>query len=143
MAFNATEKYGVFVTATNREFLNIFRTLNETKATKGVAYAKVVLKNSEVIKAHLDPIEEAAKPTEEFMILSMEAQKYIQEEDSAGLEQFEKTHAEPIEARKKQMEEINLKLDEIATLELKMINEKSLPEDLTAEQLETLIKIIH
>ena len=137
------EKYGVHVTATNREFLNIFKTLNETRSTKGVAYAKTVVKNSEVIKAHLDPIEEKAKPSEAFMLLSMEAQKYIQAEDAEGLKKFEEENSAIIEERKQQMEMVNVKLDEIATLELKVINEANLPEDLSAEQLETLIKIIN
>jgi hypothetical protein len=139
---NQTEKYGVHVTATNREFLNIFKTLNETRSTKGVAYAKAVVKNSEVIKAHLDPIEEQAKPSEAFMLLSLEAQKYIQAEDGEGLKKFEEEHSEIIEERKKQMELVNSKLDETATLELKIVNETNLPEDLSAEQLETLMKIV-
>ncbi len=139
---NQTEKYGVHVTATNREFLNIFKTLNETRSTKGVAYAKAVVKNSEVIKAHLDPIEEQAKPSEAFMLLSLEAQKYIQAEDGEGLKKFEEEHSEVIEERKKQMELVNSKLDETATLELKIVNEAHLPEDLSAEQLETLMKIV-
>lgn len=140
---NQTEKYGVHVTATNREFLNIFKTLNETRSTKGVAYAKAVVKNSEVIKAHLDPIEEKAKPSEAFMLLSLEAQKYIQAEDSEGLKKFEEEHSQVIEERKKQMDEINTMLDETATLELKMVHEANLPDDLSAEQLQALIKIIN
>lgn len=136
------EKYGVHVTATNREFLNIFKTLNETRSVKGVAYAKAVIKNAEVIKAHLDPIEEQAKPSEEFMVLSLEAQKFIEAEDAEGLKKFEAEHSQVIEERKKQLELVNTKLDESATLELKMINEKVLPEDLSAEQLEAIIKII-
>ena len=140
---NQTEKYGVHVTATNREFLNIFKTLNETRSVKGVAYAKAVIKNSEVIKAHLDPIEAEAMPSEEFMKLSLEAQKYIEAEDGEGLKRFEEQHAEVIDQRKKQLDAINAKLDESATLELKMINEKVLPEDLSAEQLQALVKIIN
>jgi hypothetical protein len=140
---NQTEKYGVHVTATNREFLNIFKTLNETRSTKGVAYAKAVIKNSEVIKAHLDPIEDKARPTEDFMKLSLEAQKFINAEDAEGLKKFEEENAEIIEQRKQQLAEVNAILDEPATLELKMINEKVLPDDLSAEQLETLIKIIN
>lgn len=137
------EKQGVHVTATNREFLNIFKTLNETRSTKGVAYAKAVIKNSEVIKAHLDPIENDAKPSEAFMVLSLEAQKYIESEDSEGLKKFEEEHSEIIEERKKQMELVNSKLNETSTLELKVINESNLPEDISAEQLETIIKIIN
>jgi hypothetical protein len=138
-----TEKQMVHVTATNREFLNIFKTLNETRSTKGVTYAKAVIKNSEVIKAHLDPIENDAKPSEAFMVLSLEAQKYIESEDSEGLKKFEEEHSEVIEERKKQMELVNSKLNETSTLELKVINETNLPEDISAEQLETIIKIIN
>ena len=138
-----TEKQMVHVTATNREFLNIFKTLNETRSTKGVTYAKAVIKNSEVIKAHLDPIENDAKPSEAFMVLSLEAQKYIESEDSEGLKKFEEEHSEVIEERKKQLELVNSKLNETSTLELKVINETNLPEDISAEQLETIIKIIN
>ena len=140
---NQTEKYGVHGTATNREFLNIFKTLNETRSVKGVAYAKAVIKNSEVIKAHLDPIEAEAIPSEEFMTLSIEAQKFIEAEDGEGLKKFEEEHAEVINKRKEQLAAVNAKLDETSTLELKVINEKVLPEDLSAEQLEAIIKIIN
>ena len=139
---NTTEKYGVHVTATNREFLNIFKTLNETRSIKGVNYAKVVVKNSEVIKKHLDPIEAMALPTEEFMELSLKAQKFIDAEDAEGLAKFEEENAPIIEKRKEQMAQVNQKLDEAATLELKMIAESYLPEDISAEQLEMLVKIV-
>jgi hypothetical protein len=139
---NATEKYGVHVTATNREFLNIFKTLNETRSIKGVNYAKVVVKNSEVIKRHLDPIEQLALPSEEFMELSLKAQKFIESEDAEGLKKFEEENAPIIEKRKEQMTQVNEKLDETATLELKLIPESYLPEDISAEQLEMLVKIV-
>ena len=119
---NQTEKYGVHVTATNREFLNIFKTLNETRSTKGVAYAKAVIKNSEVIKAHLDPIEEQAKPSEEFMNLSIEAQKFINAEDSEGLKKFEEQNVEVIEQRKKQLADVNQQLMDIHQQKQKIDN---------------------
>jgi|688.fasta_scaffold301019_2 hypothetical protein len=136
------EKYGVHVTATNREFLNIFKTLNETRSVKGVAYAKAVIINTGVIKAHLDPIEAEAIPSEEFMKLSIEAQRFIEAEDAEGLRKFEEENIEVINKRKEQLESVNAKLDSASTLELKTINEKLLPEDLSAEQLEALIKIV-
>jgi hypothetical protein len=136
------EKYGVMVTATNREFLNIFKVLNETRNVKGVRYAKAVVINSKVIKDHLDPLEQLAVPTEDFINLSLEAQKFIQAEDSEGLKKFEEEHTEIIEKRKAQMQAVNEKLDEEATLELKLIAEACIPDDITAEQLDTLIKII-
>jgi aspartate aminotransferase-like enzyme len=136
------EKYGVHITATNREFLNIFKVLNETRAAKGVKYAKAVVINSKVIKDHLDHLETMALPSEEFINLSLEAQKFIQAEDAEGLKKFEEEHAEIIEKRKAQMAEVNAKLDEQATLELKTISETNLPEEISADQLDTLIKII-
>lgn len=138
----STEKK-IYVTATNREFLNIFKTLNETRSVKGVEYAKSVVKNCEAIKTLLDPIEELAKPSEEFMLLSLEAQKFIQAEDEKGLKKLEEEHVELIELRKTQLEEVNKKLDETSTIELKTIDEKHLPTDLSAEQLESIIKIVH
>lgn len=138
----STEKK-IYVTATNREFLSIFRALSETRSVKGVEYAKVVVKNCEAIKALLDPIEETAKPSEEFMLLSLEAQKFIQAEDGEGLKKLEEEHAGLIELRKTQLEEVNKKLDETSTIELKIIEEKHLPTDLSAEQLEAIIKIVH
>jgi hypothetical protein len=122
--------------------LNIFKVLNETRNVKGVRYAKAVVINSKVIKDHLDPLEQLAVPTEDFINLSLEAQKFIQAEDSEGLKKFEEEHTEIIEKRKAQMQAVNEKLDEEATLELKLIAEACIPDDITAEQLDTLIKII-
>jgi hypothetical protein len=139
---NSKEKYGAFVTASNREFLNIFKTLSDTRSVKGVNYAKAVIKNLQVIKEHLQPIEEMALPSEEFIELSVKAQEFISKEDSQGLEKFENENKELIEKRKKQMDEVNAKLDEITTVELVMIEEKVLPEDISAEQIEALMKII-
>jgi hypothetical protein len=90
----------------------------------------------------LQPIEEMALPSEEFIELSVKAQEFINKEDSQGLEKFESENKELIEKRKKQMDEVNAKLDEITTVELVMIEEKVLPEDISAEQIEALMKII-
>jgi hypothetical protein len=130
-----------YITATNREFLNIYKTLVETRTAKGVAYAKAVVKNCEVIKNHLEPIEKEATPTKEFMELSLEAQKFIEAEDGDGLKKFEEDNVALINQRKEQLELVNNKLSETATLELRPISEKHLPEDITAEQLEMLLKI--
>lgn len=139
---NSKEKYGAYVTATNREFLNIFKTLSDTRSVKGVHYAKAVIKNLQVIKEHLQPIEEMALPSEEFIELSVKAQEFINKEDSDGLKKFEDENQEIIGKRKAQMDEVNAKLDEITTVELVLIDEKVLPEDISAEQIEALMKII-
>lgn len=140
---NQPEKYGVHVTATNREFLNMYKVLHETRGEKGVKYALIVIKNCEVIKNHLDALEAKAAPSKEFVELAIEAKKFIESEDEAGLKAFEEENKELVEARKKQLDEVNAELDLEATLELKMINEKILPESLSAEQLEMIFKLIN
>jgi len=140
---NQTEKYGVMITATNREFLNMYQVLHETRGEKGVKYALIVLKNCEVIKTHLDALEELAKPSEEFVQVAIEAKKFIDAEDEAGLKAFEEQNKEVVEKRKEQLAAVNAELDKEATLELKMINEKILPESLSATQIETIIKLIN
>lgn len=140
---NQPEKYGVHVTATNREFLNMYKVLHETRGEKGVKYALIVIKNCEVIKNHLDALEAKAAPSQEFVELAIEAKKFIESEDEAGLKAFEEENKELVEARKKQLDEVNAELDLEATLELKMINEKILPESLSAEQLEMIFKLIN
>jgi len=140
---NVTEKYGVNITATNREFLNMYQVFQETRDVKNVKYATILVINCRVIKQHLDELEALAMPTPEFIELAKEAQKFIQAEDEASLKKLEEEHAELVEARKNQMAEVNRRLDEEATLELKMLNEKILPSELSADQLEAIAKLIN
>ena len=135
-------KKGVQVKLTNKQFLEIFHTLQETRTARGVRYALIVISNSEAISAHLKELDEAAKPSEEFIELSVKARELIQEEKFEELEQLEQANKEIVEARKATMDEINAKMLEEATLELKMIPEEFLPSDITAEQLEKLMPII-
>jgi len=137
------EGYGVNITATRREFLEMYKVLHETRGEKGVKYAMIVLKNCDVIKKELDALEVLAAPTQEFIELSMKAQELIKAENEEGLKQLEAENTELLDARKAQIAEVNSELDKEVTLELKMINEKLLPQSLSAEQIDTLIKIIN
>ena len=66
------------ITATNQEFLNLFKALQDSKECKGLDFAKAVISNSEIIKNHLQYIEDMAVPTEEFIKLSIAAKKFIE-----------------------------------------------------------------
>jgi hypothetical protein len=137
------EGYGVNITATRREFLEMYKVLHETRGEKGVKYAMIVIKNCDVIKKELDSLEAMAAPSEEFIELSRKAQEFMQTENEEGLKAMEAENMELINARKQQIADVNIELDKEVTLELKTIDEKLLPEDLSAEQIETLIKIIN
>ena len=91
----------------------------------------------------MDELEQMAIPTQEFIELSVKAQELINAENEEGLKQLEAEHAELVQSRKDQLAVVNAKLDEEVTLELKMLNEKILPEELSAEELEILSKLIH
>lgn len=137
------KRNGVNITGTKREFLNIFQVFNETKDVKNVKYATINVINSKVIREQLDELEAMATPSQEFIDLSIKAQELIKNEDEAGLKRLEEENTSLVEARKTQLAEVQAKLDEEVTLELKMINEKILPEDLSAEQLEMISKLIN
>jgi hypothetical protein len=137
------KRNGVNITATKREFLNMFQVFNETKDVKNVKYATINLVNSKVIREQLDELEAMATPSQEFIDLSIKAQELLKEENEEGLKQLEEENASLVEARKEQLAAVQAKLDEEVTLELKMINEKILPEDLNAEQLEMISKLIN
>ena len=96
---NQTEKYGVHVTATNREFLNIFKTLNETRSTKGVAYAKAVVKNSEVKEGLIRCLENIKQ-----QILQIPIQDQLKR---SKLVRFELTPEEKIELKRQRQERLS------------------------------------
>lgn len=137
------KRNGVNITATKREFLDMFKVFNETKDVKNVKYATINVINSKVIREQLDELEAMATPSQEFIDLSIKAQALIKEENEEALKALEAENATLVEARKEQLAVVQAKLDEEVTLELKMINEKILPEDLSAEQLEMISKLIN
>ena len=137
------KRNGVNITATKKEFLDMFKVFNETKDVKNVKYATINLVNSKVIREQLDELEAMATPSQEFIDLSIKAQALIKEENEEALKALEAENVTLVEARKEQLAAVQAKLEEEVTLELKMINEKILPEDLNAEQLEMISKLIN
>ena len=132
----------VYVTATNRDFLNIFKTLVDTKNVKDTNYAKAVVDNSESIMKHLAELEELSKPSPEFIAIAMKAQEMITAGDQEGLKKYEEENKDVVEARKAQLDDVNKRLDEVASIELLLLEEETLPKDLDADQLASLKFII-
>jgi hypothetical protein len=132
----------VYVTATKREFLNIFKTLMDTKNVKDTTYAKAVVDNSESIIKHLEDLEEMSKPSQEFIDVAIKANKIIESGDQEALAKYEEENKEVVEARKSQLDKVNAKLEEITSLELVLLEETNLPSDLDADQLASLKPII-
>ena len=130
------------ITATNREFLNLYKGLEAVKSMQGARFAVLVGKNMKELRTLLNPLEISAIPTPQFQQLSIEIQKLIEAEDKEAIEAMEKENEELIKERKKQLAEVEAQLDNESEIYLHVIKEDQLPEDITGEQVERLLQII-
>jgi hypothetical protein len=132
------------ITATNQVFLNLFKALQDSKECKGLDFAKAVISNSEIIKNHLQYIEDMVVPSEEFITLSIEAKKYMDAENLEALQAMEakEENAEVIAARKEQLANADAELKKEATLELAIIKEADVPKDISVANYEVMKVII-
>ncbi|NBP00415.1 MAG: hypothetical protein EBU90_09890 [Proteobacteria bacterium] len=72
----------------------------------------------------------------------MKAKTFIDNKDEEGLKKYEEENLPIIEERKKQIDQVNAKLEETASIELVLIEEEIIPKDLSADQLASLRLII-
>tara|TARA_R110001606_G_scaffold394520_1_gene565512 strand:- start:12 stop:425 length:414 start_codon:yes stop_codon:yes gene_type:complete len=123
----------------------LYNGLVETKNLKSKRFALNAAKNMKIIKDALQDIEDLGKPSEEFLKLSVQVQKIIKEDPENGkekIEELEKDNVELVEKRKSQMELVHSRLLEDVELELNVFSEEVLPEEITSDQVNNLIKII-
>lgn len=126
----------------NGEFVELFNGLTSVKTLKGVKFGLLVSKNIRVIQEELKDIEEASKPTEEFLELSQKMQVLMNQKDDEAIAKLEEENKELVEARKEQLAEIDKLLLEETEIELHAIPEDCLPTDITGEQIINIDKII-
>ena len=132
----------IYLEATNREFLELYKGLEGVKNVKGSRFSFLVAKNLKELKDALQHIEEKAAPSEEFMKVSAVAHKYAEEENEEALQKLEEEHANLVEERKEQIKNIEKLLDENAKIAVEQIREDQLPEELSPEQVLPLLRII-
>ena len=123
----------------------LYNGLIETKNLKSKKFALNAAKNMKIIKDALQDIEDLGKPSEEFIKLSVQVQKIMKEDPENGkekIETLEKDNIELVEQRKSQMDLVHARLLEDVELELNIFSEEVLPEEITADQVNNLIKII-
>ena len=130
---------------TKNEAAALYNGLVETKSLKSKTFALKAAKNMKVIKDALQDIEDLGKPSDEFIELSIQVQKIIKEDPENGklkIEELEKNNSELVEKRKAQMELVSERLLEDIELDLNVFSEDILPEEITTEQINNIIKII-
>ena len=102
----------------------------------------LVGKNLKELRHILEPIEKAAQPTFQFQEVSVKMQELAEKEDKDGMTSLEKQNQNLIDERKAQLSAVEDMLDEKAEILLHVIKEAQLPEEITGEHIEKLIKII-
>ena len=90
------------------------------------------------LQQELNDLEEASKPTEEFIELSAKANGLEQE----ALVELEKENSKLIEERKAQLVEVDKLLDEESEIQLHNMQEDILPINITAAQITSIDKIL-
>tara|TARA_R110002051_G_scaffold78067_3_gene141526 strand:+ start:794 stop:1240 length:447 start_codon:yes stop_codon:yes gene_type:complete len=143
---NATETMKT-ITDTKGELVNIINGLYGVQALKGKKFSLTVSKNISILTEALKDIEKAGTPSDEFMKLAEQVNTISsttenEEETKKQIDKLEEENSKLVESRKSQMEKVQTMMGEEASVELHIISEDILPEDITAQQLNKMIKII-
>ena len=133
------------INGTKGELVNIINGLFAVQNLKGKEFSLVVSKNIKILKNSLQDLEDAGKPSEEFMKLAEEVNEIANKnEDDAKekIDQIEKDNQELVDARRVQMDKVTKMMESKSSAKLHIIKEELLPEDITAQQINKLIDII-
>ena len=129
--------------ATNKQLVELLQGLYNVQSLQGLKFALLVSKNVKIIKDELNDIEDIAQPTPEFLELANKVRQFEEKKDSKAIKKLEKDNKKIVDERKKQLAELQEIMKEPVDLNLIPIEEKVLPENITAGQLtgiQTLIK---
>ena len=133
------------INATKGEFVNLVNGLFAVQELKGKKFGLVVSKNIATIQEALQDLADAGKPSPEFLKLAEEVNAIAEKnEDDAKdqIKKLEEDNQELVDARRKQMKDLEETMKETTDIELNVISESLLPESVTAKQITALIKII-
>tara|TARA_R110000822_G_scaffold148313_6_gene287240 strand:+ start:7282 stop:7695 length:414 start_codon:yes stop_codon:yes gene_type:complete len=131
------------ITTTNGELVDLMNGLFNVQDLKGKGFALKVHENMKSLQQVLEPVEEASKPTEEFVKFAQDVQKLQQSKDSEGVQKLEESNPELVNARKVQLEKVQEMLKiEAKEIELQVFTKEMLPKDISGRQVTNLEKII-
>tara|TARA_R110000751_G_scaffold50345_1_gene111342 strand:- start:331 stop:768 length:438 start_codon:yes stop_codon:yes gene_type:complete len=132
------------INAPKKDFISLINGLFSVQELKGKKFGLVVSKNIEIIREALKELETAGQPTEEFMALATEVNAIAEANEEGAkekIQQIEKDNQELVDARRAQMDALTEKMKEEIEIELNVISEELLPEEITAKQINQIIKI--
>ena len=133
------------INATKGELVTVINGLFGVQELKGKKFSIVVSKNIATLKEALIDIENAGKPSEEFLAIAEKVNEIANKNEEDAKEQIDKLeedNKELVAARREQMNKVEEMMKEEIEVELKIISEDLLPEDISAQQINKIIKII-
>jgi septum formation inhibitor MinC len=133
------------INATKGEFVNLINGLFQVQELKGKKFGLVISKNITTLKKELEHLEDLGKPSEEFMKLAQKVNEISTkdpENSKAEIDKLEKENEELVKLRREQMENVTELMKDTMSIKLKTVSEKLLPEDITAQQINNIEKII-
>ena len=133
------------INATKGELVNIINGLFAVQELKGKTFSLTVSKNISILRDTLKDVEEAGKPSPEFLEVAQKVNEIANENKEDAKEQIDKLEEENkelVEARRSQMDNVEKLMAEESTVDLHVISEEILPENISASQINKLIKII-
>ena len=133
------------ITGTKQEFITIINGLFSVQELKGKKFGLAVSKNLIILKKELKELEDVGKPSEEFMKLAEEVNVIANSESEDSKEQIdnlEKENEDLVAKRREQLDIVTHMMTEEMSVELNTLSEDILPEEISAIQINSLIKII-
>jgi len=133
------------INATKADFVHLINGLYQVQDIKGKNFSITVSKNISILHEKLKDIEKAGTPSPEFLTLANQVNEITSKDPENSEEivaKLEEENKELVDSRKKQLDEVAEMMKEEITVKLNIFTEDSLPEDITAKQINSLIKII-
>lgn len=133
------------INATKKEFVALVNGIYKIQNLEGKKLALVASKNLTILQENLKDVEEAGKPSPEFMEVAKKVNEIAQADADDAKEQIEvieKENGDLIKERNEQIEALESMMNQELSLDLHTISEEDLPESINTTQISALIKII-
>tara|TARA_R110000787_G_scaffold24468_10_gene69363 strand:+ start:577 stop:990 length:414 start_codon:yes stop_codon:yes gene_type:complete len=134
------------IKTTKQEFVQMLNSLFAVKDLKGKEFAVAVAKNLDILTKNLKDLEEAGKPSKEFMELAMSVNAFTDDPNDESkiyeIDKLEKDNKELIDERRAQLDNVAKLMEEEIEITIKPLTIEMLPEDITAQQMSSLTKFI-
>jgi hypothetical protein len=133
------------INATKGELVELVNGLYSVGTLKGKDFGLAVNSNMNILVEKLSGLEALSQPSEEFLTLAKKVQDIVNskvEDADLKIADLEKEHVTIVDARREQIETVKQAMNEEISVKLPMIPKEVLPEDVTAEQINNINKIL-